>query len=576
MTNRGKMNSEGIVSFIKKNRIIVSICAVNFIIHSIGITWGLPNFDSWAIDSVVPSGVLKGLAKGYSFGFSYHYPIVHLVLLGVLIIPVLLTGAVHALVLHNPAEIMALIASIKKAAPLEQWEIVQTLLPIKTYTTSIILVGNIVTLFMSIGVVYMIYLLAREIFNEKTGLFAAALLTFNVSFNYYSHTGNLDVPYIFWGLFALYHLLMAVRYNRRDNFVICAITTVLCFGTKDQGYALFVLPFIIYLVIIPFIWKRSVNEFFNIYKRNFVIFVICFIAVFVVAENLILNFNGFIARIKIMTGVNSEGYTQYTSTLAGYKSLFRDFLPVYIELIASWPVAILTLAGVITASVKEYRRSSPVFLPLISAISFMIFFVLIVKRADHRFLLAPSILLSVYAGYLLALLFDMMNNKIFWAVAIPVSVYLMIFTFNININLLMDTRYRVTEWMEKNIPNGSKVEHYEDYVYLPQFPSNVREYRIKKDYDDVSKRNPDYIIISSLWYKRFFKENIIPSAEGTKIPDRAVKFEASDQGAYVRALLTGGTEYVKAITFTHSVPWPFKPMHVTPEIVILQRKSAER
>jgi hypothetical protein len=39
----------------------------------------------------------------------------------------------------------------------------------------------------------------------------------------------------------------------------------------------------------------------------------------------------------------------------------------------------------------------------------------------------------------------------------------------------------------------------------------------------IEKRNPDYIIISSLWYRRFFMENIAPSSDGKKIPDRALK-----------------------------------------------------
>ncbi|HOK02254.1 MAG TPA: glycosyltransferase family 39 protein, partial [Spirochaetota bacterium] len=201
--------------FVNSNKILSAILGVNLLIHGIGITWGLPNFDSWAIDAVVPSGVLKGLAKGFSFGFVYHYPMAHLVILSILILPILIIGAIHALVLHSPSEIKVLVAKTKTLPPLEQWELVQTILPIKYYTSAIILIGNIVSLFMSIGIVYFTYKIVKEIFDEKKALFSAALLTFNASFNYYSHTANLDVPYIFWGLFALYHLVLAVKYNKK-------------------------------------------------------------------------------------------------------------------------------------------------------------------------------------------------------------------------------------------------------------------------------------------------------------------------------------------------------------------------
>lgn len=555
--------------FVNSNKILSAILGVNLLIHGIGITWGLPNFDSWAIDAVVPSGVLKGLAKGFSFGFVYHYPMAHLVILSILILPILIIGAIHALVLHSPSEIKMLLAKTKTLPPLEQWELVQTILPIKYYTSAIILIGNIESLFMSIGIVYFTYKIVKEIFDEKKALFSAALLTFNASFNYYSHTANLDVPYIFWGLFALYHLVLAVKYNKKENYIYCAITTVLCFGTKDQGYALFVIPFIIYLLIIPFI-NRQDKSFWQKYKKNFFLFTVFFIVGFVIVENLLLNYSGFIMRIKTMTGENTEGYTPYVTSLAGYASLFKDLLPVYIKQIVSLPVAIATLVGILFLFILEKKDKSFVLtlLPLFSALSFIIFFVMVVKRSDHRFILAPSILLTVYGGYTFALLYEKLNKNVFWIIFSPMILYMLIFAVNVNVNLLLDKRYEVTEWMKENLPSGTRIEHYEDYVYLPQFPENIREYRIKKDFDNIAQRNPDYIIISSKWYRRFFKEIDLSIEDGKKISERDLNFKTSQQGDFIRKLFEGNTPYNKKFVFRHTVPWPFRADYVTEEIVI--------
>lgn len=567
------MNVSKYSLFVKSNKAIVIICALNLIVHGIGITWGLPNFDSWAVDSVVPTGVLKGLSKGFSFGYVYIYPIVHLLLLGILIIPILLVAAVHALVLHSPSQIFEIIALAKKASAQEQWSIIQTLLPIKYYTTSIIMVGNSVSLIMSVGVVYLVYRIAKELFNEEAGLFSAALLTFNASFNYYSHTSNVDVPYLFWGLFALYQLVLIIKYNRKENYFRCAVFAVLCFGTKDQGYALFVLPFLIYLVILP-LWnrRRNIDVYFSRMK-NMIGFTIIFIIGFVVVENLVLNYNGFISRIKIMTGENSAGYTKYLPSIAGYSILIKDLILVYCNTILSWPIALTALIGLIIALVKERKRIVAIILPFVSALSFVLFFVLVIRRSDHRFLLAPSVLMAIYAGYMLGFLYNRFNKKVLHVIYAFVSVYLFVFTFNININMFMDVRYKATKWMQNHIPAGSTVEHYEDYVYLPQFPSQIKEYRIKKNFDAIASRNPDYIIISSKWYKRFLSDTDVADRAGVKTPDRVTKFKESEQGAFIRSLLAGEKNYQKKISFTHSVPWPFSfaPITIPEKIVILEK-----
>jgi hypothetical protein len=64
---------------------------------------------------------------------------VHLVILGVLILPVLLIGAIHGLLLHSPSEIKSIWPTAKRTCPLlNSGELVQTILPIKYYTTAII------------------------------------------------------------------------------------------------------------------------------------------------------------------------------------------------------------------------------------------------------------------------------------------------------------------------------------------------------------------------------------------------------------------------------------------------------
>lgn len=568
----------GFILEVRSNRALLAILAANFVLHSIGFTWGLPNKQSWAIDSVVPVGMLMGLVKGFSFGYSWHYPMVHLLLLSILCIPVFIVAGFDVLSSHTAADVVKFFKGMKGMDPLDIVSNLNALLNIEVYATAMMIIARSVTVLMSVLMVYFVYRAGKELFNETAGIFSALVLTFNISFSFYSHFENVDVPYMFWGMIAFYYLVRIIKHDESADYKKCAIFTALSYGTKDQAYAMFVVPLLVYIFFVPLLKRSFAEGFFKaLFRKNLIIFTLYSIVSFVIVENLLLNWNGFFKRIENLTGPNSKSYTSYTADPSGYTSMLKDLSDVFVRDAMPAVFTILAIAGV-AYLVMQARKKETAFhdrlVFLYAIISFTIFFNFMALRAEMRFVLPQSVFASFYAGYAISVIREKLSGRLkplFAAMLCALCLYGLYYPMSINANLLFDGRYEATEWMKKNIPDGTKMERYEGYAYLPQLPSNVREYQIKKDFLDIEKRKPEYIIISSSYYPRFFTAEP-EEGKGYKIADRTKGFQESDQALLIKDLFAGKLNYSEEKRFTHKISF-FRQMISTDHVILFKRKG---
>ena len=96
--------------------------------------------------------------------------------------------------------------------------------------------GRYVTALFSLGNVFLIYLLGKKLFNKKTGLIAAFLLTFNYKHVINSHIG---LPDIYNAFFLLASLLFAVNLWQkptRQAYLLAGIVSGLSFSVKYQFF----------------------------------------------------------------------------------------------------------------------------------------------------------------------------------------------------------------------------------------------------------------------------------------------------------------------------------------------------
>ncbi len=506
------------------------ILACSFVLFTVGLWWGLPHNESWLSDDLAPYHPLVGLAQGFSFSYMHKYPLVHQLILALLNIPVVIV----ALVQSNPLEGLQFLKFI-------------ALLRTPSYGTALMVIDRFVSVFMALGIIYWMYRSALELFNRRVALITAAIIPFNTVLNLYAHLSKNEVPYMFWAVLSLYVLIKAVKYGRTKDYVYAALFSCLSYGTKDQAYAIFIFPFIVYLFVHPLLFRESASSrlstVFN--KRNGV-FAVSFIVFTLITQNIVLNWEGFLYRLSLLTGSAKDSSMAYELSCAGLWAHLSDNTINFARAVMGPPMALLMLAGSVFFVARQWREKALFSLQsifLLATLSYYLFFMLIIRQSSPRFLLPLGVFLAVYGAFLVDRVIPLVRGRRRLAAAALAGmamIYSGYHVISVNAEMLLDLRYKVEDWMHNNLPENVTMEYYAYLHYLPRFPETVRSYRIKSGVSDIEMRRPDYIIITSHFYPRFFGGTDYVVEKGRIVNfAKNIRYRQSDFPDFYEALLTG-------------------------------------
>lgn len=474
-----------------KVRPIIPVLLFAAVLFTVGITWGLPHVESWMSDDLAPFHPLIGLSKGFSFGYFNKYPLAHQVILALVNIPLV----VYAVASHAAADGFRLYEFLVYVRSAD-------------FASGLMLIDRLVSVVMGVGIVLFTYLGTRELFGRRAALWGAVFASTNALLNFYAHLSKVEVPYVFWGMGGLYFLIKAAKEERARDYVYAALFACLSFGSKDQGYAIFVLPFIAYPVIYPLIARgEGIPAARVLLRKNLLIFAAAFIVLAALVENVFLNFDGLVARFHHLTGEGGTRSIGYSLAPSGIFALWRDAFGVMMRDATGIPAFILGVLGIGLAAYDFRRDRAGLLLRmifLIALVSYSLFFVQIIRQSNVRFVFPQSVFLIVYAGYAVDRLIDLAaaaGSRI-WkpalAGALALSVaYSLYNTLSVNAAMLCDARYGVERWMRAEIPEGATLEYYNRLHYLPRFPEGVRSYQVRGNEMEIGKRGPDYVVITS-------------------------------------------------------------------------------
>jgi 4-amino-4-deoxy-L-arabinose transferase-like glycosyltransferase len=516
---------------------IVLILALSLVLNTIGITWGLPNYLDWAIDSLVPSIVLEAAYSQFSNGWYSRYPPAHLAILAFFCAPLM--------------GYLMLSGGLKAARKIFPFGFVDPLASL----TNVILISRIVSLLMGVTIILSVYLIVRELFDRRSALFSALIVALSYPLVYYAHTANADVPYLFWALWSIFSYLRVLKYGGLKDYILFALFATLSICTKDQAYGLYLLS------PLPILWirftelrrasqgkPRLVEVFFD---RRLILAALVTVATFASAYNLLFNFSGFLKHVEIITGPASIPYAAYEPTLLGRLQLLWETV---LQLASSLtlPFFVLCLAGSFYCALKFPRYSLPL---LVLAASYYLTFINVVRYVPLRFVLPISVIIAFFGGKLLAELWYKSPWKSLTRAAICLAfTYAAVFTIQLDLLLMADPRYAAEQWIQEHFEQGALVETFVPYTlhsYYPRFPSWVKVRSSKLEAGTQweplgSKANkahlpnlytgreaPDYIVLSGLWYKRFMRDNMVDT----------------DAGRVLSELFHGHTDYTLVATF---------------------------
>jgi hypothetical protein len=402
------------------NPALAAVLALSVLMNIWGIWWGLPNTRGWAIDEVVPADVLEALGQWFSHGWYGKYPPLHYALLSVANSPMLLLSWLGVLDLRTPGSYMILF-----------------------------FIGRFVSVVLGAGTITVVYLCGRELYGPSGAAFAALTAALMAPFAYYGKLTNLEVPYLFWfAVSLLAYIRILARHARRD-YLLFAASAALAVCTKDQAYGLYVLT---PLAILAARWRRwrSVGgpAVHVVFDRTTMLAAGIAVGIFLVADNLLFNFSGFVAHVKVLLGPASSDYQMFPGTVAGQ---LRMASLAILELcyMFGWPLAVI-LAVAVARGLARTTTSPSLSWLLVPAFSYYATFIGVVLYFFDRFLLPIGLVLSLFGGWWLARFVApaVPARRLRIALVSAAFAYSVIYVSMVDYAMATDSRYAVTRWMK--------------------------------------------------------------------------------------------------------------------------------
>ena len=471
-------------------------------------------------------------------------------------------------------------------------------IPIESYTNfvgTVTFISRFVTALTGVLGVYIMYLLGKNLRNEKTGLIAALLLTINLGYSGYSHFAYMEVPML---VLILGTLFLCFRYldNQKVSFLYWAsFIGGLAVSTKFNAG----LPIGTSIIICHFVRMRSQIHTEHSFREIFMVFFsreLFFSLALVISGFLICTpfsvldyktFCGYILKQIFIT----KGYKVFEESYTWIKNFIRlknGFgSPLFVLMVFAF------FYGLIRFSKKPSGKEAIIFLIPILYYAYIGTW----RVSAFRYVL-PVIPFLVLAGGLF--LFHVrrwrkLPRRMTFVVFGIIVVYSLLFTFRGVRCFTNDTRELATQWIEEHVGEGCRVEVYSYMSYLPRFSDRVvvrritpnyiseseRYERFRKsrignqllgkmddDYEEVdnrsefslealSQRNPDYIVLSGFYYKRYLKKE----KDVREMP-------YPELSKYFQQLIDGEAGYRAAVRMENKRMSDF---YLNPTILVLQK-----
>jgi len=539
---------EAIGRAVARRKAKTAVLAAFALALAIGCTWGLPGSDSWAADSISPRSCgLGAIVETYWPGHFHTYPPLHTWLLTVLSLPWMALAAARV-GLHVDALGLELIKPL--------------------YMTAIEVSARAVTAAMALGIVLVTMRYWTRVANRRVGVLAGVAIACDATFVYYGHTGNLDVPCLFWIVLTVDRAQRVASGEAREwGMWLCAACAVL---TKDYAAAALVgcLPFAIAAALARASSSPSGDRERSARARRLAVGGLASGAVYLAVSGALVNPSGFCRRLAFLFGPASQGWTPYPPGWRGAFAVAVDATRA-IPRFGSWPLAAAALVGVVMVlSSPGARDRVALSLPMVTALSFAIVFDLGARRSEERFLLPQAVLLFPYAAFLFERAWSWQPAVAALAGAASV-VPALGGVASMDATLVADARYGAEAFLA-TLPAGTPVEVYGGPVFLPRIPRRLSARRpgvepladrqridgVEEIVDpamDPRPRAPEVIVLSTE-----LSNEAVTEPPTRPLPPATIAYHDAASHRLLRGLYDGSLGYARVGTFRCAVPWPLE------------------
>ncbi len=383
-------------------------------------------------------------------------------------------------------------------------------------TTLLFMAGRLIIVMMSIATIYLIYLIGKREYNEKTGLLSALFLSVIMVHVRYSHWFITDIPLVFWITLCFYYTTFILKEGKLKYYIYAGIAAGFATGTKYNGFLIF------FVILAAHLLREkdrlsSKNELLRLLFDNRIFISLgATVGVFLITTPYaLLAFDEF----KHWTWAYQRGHLYksqwgwlgwYRGTEVGWIYHLKSSLVYGMGL----PLAVLALLGVLYAI---WNHKTEDMLPLAWTISF---YLLIGSwNTKSNYYVLPIIpFLALFAGRFSADILERVKEKravrilaIFIIGLIFMSALLQSLMY-VNILAQADTRTEAARWISQNAETSSLIVVHKGYGHFTIPRINETKYAVKElnlqefiEYTETNDNRADYLILSNYNYRYIVK-----------------------------------------------------------------------
>ena len=390
---------------------------------------------------------------------------------------------------------------------------------------------------------------------------------------------------MFWAVLGLYSLVKVVKYDRRADYIYTALFACLSFGTKDQGYAIFVIPFVVYLALLPVLSRKAGETAgFVLFRKNILVFALCHGPVHAPRGKCVSELRRSRGPFSVSHRGRGKRSIGYAFDVTGMAALLYDVAHKMAFEAMGMPAFVLAVLGIGLAAYDF--RSDRRLLALAQVYCLAALFLSSLLRAAHTTELGavrfpPERLPRGIRGLCRVPVFRTagenrqrrMAGGVLLCAVLAFSLYN---TLSVNMNMLCDARYAAERWMEKNVPSNATIEYYTYLHYLPRFPSRALPYRVKEDIADIERRRPDFVVLNSTMIAKYDARKTAPGAArpGRVASLRQIRRGRSEFPEFLNRLLGDELNYRKAFQSDLRVPFfrNMRALNISSEYIVIYRR----
>jgi len=380
--------------------------------------------------------------------------------------------------------------------------------------TLFILLGRLLTVFLSVGTIALVFIIGRRMYNRRVGILAGLFIIFAHDPNKISHYQVPDAPMIFFFMLSFLFIWHIYRRGKPLDYILAGLFAGLAMATKYGGQLLF-LPLLIAHVFRNVEEKKSLKNI--LFSLPLVLSGVFFFAGFFLGcPYILLDFASF------WKGFRWQSQHLYVSGHFGSSTIQPAWL-FYLQhgfrenvgIIAQF----LVLGGVVYGLIRHKTREILLFsLPLM-------LFVIIGswKAMAVRYMLPMVPFLVLIAAYCLDVILAKIESlgvkapsesgtagkrrtvlcvAIVLLILVP-SAYKVI-RFDLSLTQT-DTRTAAHRWIENNVPEGA---HFAREMYTPSLPDTKYNVHYRHTLGQVTleylaQKKIEFVMVSDIMYSRF-------------------------------------------------------------------------